>query len=171
MTPEASEPLRIALVHHSPVPPAAGELAGALTAAGHHVEVVTGRAVPLLERVLRFRGFAVPLTHVPATAAKLRRGDFDVAHAFTRQDAVAARLWRRFSGRPVVFGCAEPLGREQLADRRLALPLLERAVEDSDAVVAHSEEARAALLRWLAIDVPLLDPRDAAAHERLYRGL
>jgi hypothetical protein len=171
VTPEGSEPLRIALVHHSPAPQAVGELAEALRAAGHHAEVVSGRGVPAIERVLNFRGFAVPLTQVPGTVAELRRGAFHVAHAFTRQDALAARLWRRLSGGRVVFGCADPLSREQLADRRLALTLLERAAWDSDAVVAHSEDARAALWRWLAIEVPLLDPRDAAAHERLYREL
>jgi hypothetical protein len=91
-----------------------------------------------------------------------------VAHAFSPQDALAALIWRRMTGGHVVFGLAEPPRRETIARNRLSLRLLERALADSDAVVAHTEEARAAALRWLALDVPLLDPGDA---ERFYREL
>jgi hypothetical protein len=58
-----------------------------------------------------------------------------------------------------------------VADRRLRLRLLERAVGDSDAAIAPTEECRAGLLRWLAVEAPLLEPADADAHERLYREL
>jgi hypothetical protein len=166
------EPLRIALLDHSG--PYAGELAEALRAAGHRAEIVSEHAVGslrLAEKVLRYRGFATPLTQVPFCVTALRRGGYDLAQAFSPQDALAARLWRRLEGRPVVFSPAEPLRREVLADRRLSLKLLERAVEDSDAVVAPTAEQREAFSRWLALDVPLIEPGDAAGWERLYRQL
>jgi len=97
---------------------------------------------------------------VPSGVAALRGGSFHVAQAFSPQDATAALLWRRLGGGPVVFSPAEPLRRETMADRRLSLRLLERAIEDSDAVVAPTEESRAALWRWLSLDVPLLEPSD-----------
>ena len=49
--------------------------------------------------------------------------------------------------------------------------MLRRAVEDTDALVAASEESRAELARWLALDVPVIEPRDAGGYERLYREL
>src|SRR5205823_9874559 len=112
-----------------------------------------------------------PLTHVPFAVATPRRGGFDVANAFTPQDAAAALLWRRSGGGPVVFSPAEPLRRDSLADRRLSLRLLERAVGDSHALIALTPDTQASISRWLALDVPLLEPRDAAGWERLYREL
>lgn len=162
MTAGGRGPFRIALIDHS-----SGELAAELSAA----EIVSPRGVRLVEKVLRYRGFATPLTHVPFAVAELRRGGFDVAQAFTPQDAVAALLWRRSGGGPVVFSPGDPPRRETLADRRLGLRLLERALEESDAVVALTEQHRDAFLRWLALDVPVIEPRDAAGWERLYRGL
>ena len=147
------------------------ELADGLSAAGHHPQILRSRTLQLPEKALRFRGFAGPLTHVPFSVAALRRGGFHIAHAFSPQDALATLAWRRLAGRPAVFSCPAPVTREALADRRLSLWLLERAIEDSDAVVAPTEESRAALSRWLAIDVPLLEPRDAAGYERMYRDL
>jgi hypothetical protein len=70
-----------------------------------------------------------------------------------------------------VFTCIEPLDRDRLADRRLRLWLLQRAVQDSDALVAATEESRAALARWLALDAPVIASGDAAGYERLYREL
>lgn len=169
----AGEPLRIALVHHSPGPDE-GELAEALRASGHHAEILSAQSVGSLrlpEKVLRYRGFATPLTQVPFCVAALRRGDFDLAQAFSPQDALAARLWRRLEGRPIVFSPSEPLRREVLADRRLSLKLLDRAVEESDAVVAPTEEQREAFSRWLALDVPVIVPSDSAGWDRLYRDL
>ena len=48
---------------------------------------------------------------------------------------------------------------------------MRRAVEGADALVAGTEESRAALLRWLAIEAPVIEPNDAAGHTRLYRDL
>lgn len=173
MTAGNGEPLRIALVHHASAA-VVGELAESLRAAGHHADVLAPgpgglRTFPLGEKALRFRGFADPLTHVPSAVAALRRGGFDVAHAFSPQDAIAALAWRRLGGGPVVFSTAQPLGRDSVADARLAFWMLQRALSDSDAVVALTEESRAAMWRWLAMEVPLIEPGDAAGWERLYR--
>ena len=83
-------------------------------------------------------------TSVPASVRELRRcrGQFDVAHAFTAADVYAALRW---GGGPVVFGVAEVLGRDRLANRRQRLALLGRAIQDSAAVVATGEEQQAAL--------------------------
>jgi hypothetical protein len=163
--------LRVALVHHDPPARCVGALADALRAAGHRPEVIAPRPVSAAERALRFRGFASPLTHVPFALAGLMRGAFDVAHAFTPQDAAASLAWRRRSGRPVVFTPAVPPDRSTVADGRLRLRLLEQALREADAITAPDEPTRAAVERWLAVDAPLLAPGDAAAHVALYREL
>ena len=192
MTEGHDRPLRVALVHHAfgsgaELDRLVRNLAGALHAAGHHPTVVTkhrvgssgvteGR-VPVVrcrglpEAPLLRRGFAVPLTHLPTTVAALVKGGYDLAQAFSPTDAAAAIAWREIVGRPVIFAPAEPPRRDRVADRRLRLRLLERAVGDSDAAIAPTEECRAGLLRWLAVEAPLLEPADADAHERLYREL
>jgi hypothetical protein len=121
--------------------------------------------------VLRARGFATPLSHLPLAAAALASGRFEVAHAFTPHDAAAALWWRRRSGAPVVFTPARPPDRGNVADGRLRLRLLERALREADAVTASTDPARAAIERWLVVEAPLLGPDDAGGHERLYRVL
>jgi hypothetical protein len=123
------------------------------------------------DRMLRRRGFTGGLTQVPVVLGELCRGRYDIAHAYTPVDVQAALVWKRMTRRPVVFGCVEVLDRGNLADRRLRLQLLTRAVKETDAVVAHSEKAREALWRWLAVDAQLLDPEDGPAHLVLYRRL
>jgi hypothetical protein len=82
---------------------------------------------------------------------------------------MAALAWRRLGGGPVVFSTAEPVSRESLADARLSFRMVQRALSDSDAVVALSEPGRAAMWRWLALEVPLIEPGDASGWARLYR--
>lgn len=195
MTQRPDEPLRVALLHHgygvsagSGAARVVGELADGLRAAGHHPCVLTSQpgltrrfseeGIPVVqvgrlpEGMMRRRGFAGPLTHVPLTVKALVGAGCDVAHAFSPQDALAGTLWRRRVGRPTVFTCLETLTRERLADRRLRLWLLRHAVEEgSDMVIAPSVEGGEALWRWMALDAPVIDPRDAAAHERAYRRL
>ncbi len=155
--------MRIALLDDGGV----DALADALRAAGCDVAVVRAPPVAAAEALLSRRGFTGPLSHVPVLVARLRAG-FDVAHAFTAVDAAAAQAWRRLGGGRVVFTCRETLDRSGVADRRLRLATLSRAVERSDAVAAASEPVRASLLRWLAVDAPVVDPGDAAAQLRLY---
>jgi hypothetical protein len=169
-------PLRVALLYHrhgsdGVAESLVSELAAALREAGHEPCVISSRPGWLrrsLEWPLARRGFDGPLTHLPLAVRELDRGGCDVAHAFSHLDALAARLWR---GGPAIFTCAEPLGRAELANRRLRLRLLGGAFEGTDALVAPTEEARAALWRWLAVEARVLEAGDAAAHERLYREL
>jgi Glycosyltransferase Family 4 len=163
--------LRVALVPDPATAPLAGALAAALRGAGHAVTVVASPSLAAPEALLLRRGFTESLTCVPFAARALGRGDFDVAHAFTPPGVLGALLWRRFGGGAVVFTCAETLARARLADRRLRLRTLAAAVERSDAVVAPDEASRTALLRWMAVDAPVLGSGDAGAHVRLYREL
>jgi hypothetical protein len=172
--------LRVALLDHADRTGggAGGEghaptLAAALRVAGHEPRVLSsrGRAPRALDWVLRRRGFTVPIAHLPASAGALAAGGYHVAHAFSPPDALAALAWRRLFPCIVVFTCAETLGRETVADRRLRMWAIEQAVRHADAFVAATEESRSTIERWLALDVPVLEPRDAAVHERLYRAL
>ena len=163
--------LRVALVHSAPAPGCVDQLADALCAAGHRPRVVAARPLDAAERMLRARGFTRPLSHLPSVGAALLRGDFDLAHAFSVPDAAAALAWRRGRGRPVVFTSVEPIDRARVADGRLRLRLLESVLREADAVTSLDEASRAAAERWLAIDAPVVDPRDGAAHERLYADI
>jgi hypothetical protein len=164
--------MRIALLHDDSTGARhACELADALRDAGHDPHVLSAHPAGPAEALLRRRGFAGSLTPVPSGVVALLRGGFDVAQAFSPADALTALTWRRLVGRPAVFTCTEPLDRERLADRRLRLWLLQRAVRDTDALIAATAEARAALARWLALDAPVIESRDAAGYERLYREL
>jgi hypothetical protein len=181
--------LRVALVAHtldsgSELDDVARATAKALTDAGHDAVLVSSHRRPtrtsvedgvrvvrlarLPEAPLRWRGFTGPVTHGPLLMRELTRGGYDVAHAFTPEDAALARMAARRTGLPVVFTAAEPLGRDRLAERRLRLKAVELAI-DSDAVTAPTEELASLADRWLAVDADVIDPRDAAAHERLYR--
>lgn len=131
----------------------------------------TGTGLPVAEALLRRRGFVDGLTGVPGVVRRLTRADPALAHAFSPGDALAAALWRRRSGGPVAFTCTEVIHRANVADRRLRLELLRRALDGSDAVRSASEEVRAALERWAAVDAPVLAPGDAAGHAALYAGL
>jgi hypothetical protein len=151
--------------------PAAAALAAALREAGHEADVIAPAPSRLPEAVLRRRGFTGPLTHLPLSVAALARGGYEIAHAFSPPDALAARLWRRRSGGLVVYTCTEALGRERLADRRLRLALLTAALEESDAVTATGPAEAAALARWMLVDAPVVAPHEGAAYDRLYRAL
>lgn len=162
--------MNVALVHHGRGAPAAHDLAASLRDLGHQATVLGSTPTPL-DPFLERRGFTTPLTHLPFTLGALLRDSYDIAHAFSPQDAYSALLWRRRSGRPVVFSCAEPIEREQLSNRRLRLRFVNAALEESDAVIVHDDDARAAAWRWLALEPPVIAPSDGAAHERLYRSL
>ena len=185
--------MRIALVDHAfSSSPDAGvdhpvhEVAAALLEAGHTPCIVTAHVGPtrrrpergievvrlrrLPEARLRLRGFTGPLTHVPSVVGELLRGSYAVAHAFSAPDALAGRLWRSAAGRPVAFTPAEPITRESLADRRLRMRLVQRAVERSDAVIAPSAEVRVGLWRWFALDALEIAPDNALAHVEAYRA-
>ena len=156
--------MTVALLDHED----ARRLAAALSSGA---AVVRAPGLGVADALLNRRGFTGPLSHVPAAAARLLAGDYDVAHAFTAPDAAAALFWKRRTERPVVFTCVEALSRATVADRRLRVRLLSDAVEHSDVVVAASAEARDGLLRWMAVDAPVIDTADGAAYARLYASL
>jgi hypothetical protein len=161
-------------------------LAGGLREAGHQPTVITCHAAPgetgsvegirvarvrrLPEAALRFRGFVTPLTQLPFTLAALERETFDVAHAFTEIDAWASVRWREQGGGAAIFTCVEPPTRETLADRRQRRNLVTQAFWESDAVAAANSKVRDEVERWLSLDVPILDPGDAAGYVELYAG-
>jgi hypothetical protein len=168
-----SEGPRVALVLYRGAPASAGAVLDGvrdgLAGTGIATTVITPQALP--ETLLRKRGFSGPLTQVPGTVGRLWLGRYELVHAFSVPDAQSGLLWRRLTGRPVVFTASEVLDRGNVADRRLRLKMLAAAVEETDAALAASDPARDALSRWMAADVPLLDPHDGAGHERLYRKL
>jgi glycosyltransferase involved in cell wall biosynthesis len=147
----------------------AHELAAALTARGHDVRIVAGHRgrttrtrsdgietvlVPRLpERRLDRRLYEQHLTHVPFTAAELRRRPPDVAHALHATDAVAALRW----GGPGVFSYMGVPHRAGIANRRLRKELLVRALR-ADAVVVLSEHAAEGMRRWLGVDPHVVAP-------------
>jgi Glycosyltransferase Family 4 len=155
--------VKVALLDHR-----ASERSLSLAADLPDAHVVAAHAVRPIEALLRRRGFAGPLTHLPSAVATLAAGGFHVVHAFSVPDAVAALAWRRLSGAPVVLTCDEVLGRGNVADRRLRLASLQRATEGADALLAADEVVRASVRRWLALDARVLAPAD---HAQLYERL
>ena len=179
--------LRVALVEHTVSNDAARRTARALVADGCEARVISSHPRPtrasledgvevvrvarLPEAPLRYRGFTGPITHAPLALRALARDEYDVVHAFSPEDAAIALRSRHATGAPVVFTAAEPLTRDRLADRRLRLRFVQAAVEGSDALTATTDEFAELAARWLAVDAQVIDPADAAAHERLYREL
>ena len=154
--------MRIALVD----PPDPG-LARALATAGHDPAVLApGRVGALLEAALRPRKLGEGLGHMPTAALAVRRGRFDVAHAFSPAAALAAR-----AARVAVLTFPAPVQRERLADRRLRVATLQRALAGSAAVVAPDLEVQASLRRWLGVEARVLAPADGAGHAALYAEL
>ncbi|MEA2420620.1 MAG: hypothetical protein QOE60_2826 [Thermoleophilaceae bacterium] len=133
-------------------------------APGVALHVLAPRAA-LLDAALRVRKLGDGLGSAAAAALALRRGRFDVAHAFTPEGALAA-TWA--NGRASALTFTEPLRRERLADRRLRLATLERAVARSGAVLAADDEVRGSLERWLGVEARVLD---AEGHAALYAEL
>ena len=163
--------LRVALLQHdagSENGPAR-RLASALTRAGADAELIAARGLP--DAPLRLRKIGDRPGRMPGALAALARARFDLAHAFTAQDAVAALPWGRLSGRPVLFSPVAPLRRGDLADRRLRLALLRLAVERSTAIVAPDGEVAESVRRWLAAEPVVLAPDDGAGHLDLYARL
>ncbi len=116
--------------------------------AGSSERTITLPTHPLAEAVLARRGFTPGLSAL-AHARRLR--GYDVLHAFTPVEAVAAQRHA-----PTVFTCTDVLDRSNVSDRRLRLWSLERALGDSAAVTAADAAVADSLARWFALDVPVL---------------
>ena len=163
-----SDALRIAVLEHDDRG-ASGPLAAALREEGAHADQVRPGRVP--DAPLRLRKIGDAPGRVPGTLMALAAGAYDVAHAFTAQDAAAALAWARVSGRPVVYTQREPLTRANVADRRLRLALLRVALERSDAVVVADKPIAASLRRWMAVQPRVLAPGSGPEHLALYAEL
>jgi hypothetical protein len=146
------------------------ELVLALADAGHSADVIGARWT-LPDAPLRLRKIGERPGRLPGSYLALRSGGYDVAHAFTPQDAVAAVLWSRLVRAPAVFTACEPLGRATLADRRLRLTLLRLALERSAAVLAPDADVAESLRRWMAVAPRVIPPGSAADHVALYAQL
>jgi hypothetical protein len=142
------------------------ELAASLGDLGLDGTVIGHRNLPA--RILRARGFAESLAGIPTSVIALMRGEFDLAHAFSPADAVAAQAWAKLGGGPLVLTFVESPAREHLADARGRLWMLRTAMASAAAVTATDESKRRAVQRWLATDVPLLDLADVNGHADLY---
>jgi hypothetical protein len=179
-----SDRLRVAVLDcaHAPARPS-DVLVRALRGAGHEAQILTPATsevvanVPVvrLRRVpdglLRARKIGDDLAHLPSAWFALSRGGFDVAHAFTASDALAAIAWSRRVRRPAIFTCAEAVRRETVAARRLRLATLARAAGQSAAVLAVDEDVRESLWRWLAVEARVVDPGDPETHGSIYSAL
>lgn len=87
------------------------------------------------------RGYEAYMTHVPLSYAALRRGDYELAHAFYTTDALAATRWGRLTGRPALLsymGIPEP---EWLDANRWRRAILMRAGQNAGAIVVLSRYA------------------------------
>jgi hypothetical protein len=166
--------VRVALLHHDHGAGGATahvhELARALAAAGHDGEVVSASCA-LPDAPLRLRKIGERPGRLPGSYLTLRAGEHDVAHAFTPQDAVSALLWSRRTGRPAIFTQFEPLNRGKLANRRLRLALLRRALERSHAVLAPDTDTAESLRRWMAVESRVVAPGSAEGHLAVYEEL
>lgn len=159
--------LNVAIVAHGAHERPSDVLAREVESLGHRATVLSGSPLPVVDRLLERRGFVSPLSQIPSVARRLSSGGFEVAHARSPEDAVAASWWRRVTGHPVILELSPPPDRAHLADRRLRLRLLSRALEASVAVVVRDRVAAEAVRRWLALE-PTVAP-DAAALVDLYR--
>ena len=150
------------------------DLAEGLLADGHAPRIVTSHRgkpetghedglpivrVPRLpdDRLVR-RKFEGHLTHLPFSYLALRRGDADVANAFTVGDAAVAARWSEHSGRPAVLSYMGVPDHPGLVDRRRRLQLTERAVRGCKATVALSRHAADEFMRWLGVEAHLIYP-------------
>jgi hypothetical protein len=162
-----TEPLRVAVLEHDG---GAGErLVAALATANTQATLISAARLPDLP--LRLRKIGEAPGRMPGALLALARGHYDVAHAFTAQDAAVAIAWSRCAGRPAVYTQRDLLTRANLADRRWRLGTLRLALERSAAVVAPDAATAASLRRWMAVDPEVLAPDDAAAHLALYAAL
>jgi glycosyltransferase involved in cell wall biosynthesis len=155
----------------------AHDLTAALARRGHDVRLVTshpGRTARTTEggvhvarlrrppdgRLLR-RGYEAHLTSIPAAYLELRRRRPAVAHALHHADAQAAIR----AGVPTAWTFLGVPHRAGLANRRLRLDLVQRALRDTTPL-ALSHAAAREFRRWLGVDPQVIHPGgDLAAFE------
>ena len=178
---DAATRVRVALLHPCYFPEVRRgseriiqELANELHRAGHRPRVITSHpaapsrtlegGVPVLrnwrppqERLTR-RYYYEYLTHLPFSYAALRAGRDDLAHAFFATDGAVTARWRERTHKPTVFSYMGLPHAPILANKRMKLRMLERAVTGNDAVVTLSEAAANGMRRWLGVDARVIYP-------------
>ncbi len=149
------------------------ELATGLLARGQRPTLITShpglpnatieRNLPILrlprppQGWLERRGFETYLTHLPLTYAALMTRRFDLAHAMYPTDALAAIAWKKRTKRPAILSYMGIPERRWLLARRGRLRVLQRALQECDAVVAlsgHVAEVFADALNYPARVIP-----------------
>ncbi len=170
--------MRIALLHPTYWPEVrrgserlVHDLGAELTTRGHEVTILTshrGRPSTATEegvRVVRawrpaerlpLSWYESHVAHAPPVWWQLRRGGFDVAHAFWPVDAWAATRAQEAGGPPVVFSYHGIANRRYLVKRRYRLEMTARAIARAAAVTALSEAAAEPLERYFGRDVEVL---------------
>ncbi len=104
------------------------------------------------------RGFEAYMTHVPLSYAALRRGNYDLAHAFYATDALAATRWGRLTGRPTVLsymGIPEAGWLDADKGRRA---ILMRAAKEAGAIVVLSRHASEVMRRATDLESEVVYP-------------
>src|SRR3954452_16855018 len=125
---------------------------------GHEDGIPIVRVPRLPDDRLNRRKFEGHLTHLPFSFLALKRGDAEIANAFTVGDAAVAAKWSEGSGRPAVLSYMGVPDHPGLVDRRRRLQLTERAVSGCQATVALSRYAADEFMRWLGVAAHLIYP-------------
>ena len=163
--------MRIALLHPTYWPEVrrgserlVHDLGTELAARGHEVTVLTtheARPETASEdgmRVVRrwrppflrpLRWYEDHIANAPTTIWSLRRGGYDLAHAFHPADAWAAVQARRFGGPPVIFSFHGIPVRQYLVERRYRLEMLQATISGAAATTVLSEAAAETFSRYL----------------------
>jgi glycosyltransferase involved in cell wall biosynthesis len=149
------------------------DLGVTLAARGHEVTLITshrGPARTAIEegmRVIRARRPPAPpgsgvyeyhLVNAPNVAARLRRGRFDVVHAFFGVDAWVAVRLRRRGGPPVIATLHGIPTRRYLVARRYRLEMLRAVAAGADECTVLSEAAADHFRRYLLREPRVLAP-------------
>jgi hypothetical protein len=92
----------------------------------------------------------------------LRRDGYELAHAFSPEDALAAAAWPG----PLVLTITAPPRRSHIAARRSRLRATLWALSRADVLLAADEATAAGLRRWFAADARVIAGIDA--HAALY---
>src|SRR4051794_10906220 len=116
------------------------------------------RVPRLPDERLNRRRFEGHLTHLPFSYLALKRGDAQIANAFTVGDAAVAARWSERGGGPAVLSYMGIPDHPGLADRRRRRQLTERAVKGCQATVALSRHVADEFMRWLGVEARLIYP-------------
>ena len=127
-----------------------------VTATEDGFQVIRNRRPP--DTALALRRFQDNLTHVPLSYLSLRRGGYDVAHAFYPTDALAAVRYAQDRARPSVFSYMGIPSRATASYKRGRMKIVEQVTTRSDAVVGLSKTACDELWRWWGVDARLIYP-------------